>query len=225
MAESMDTDDANRVQVTQKTSSNNPTTTTSSQKPARLPAKISKPTPYTFDLGNLLCSNPNPLPTSPTSPLTETLLASTARDAAQALLNQLLTTCPITSTPSGVHLTLPAPTTPLPREKSLPAEKTQTKWAAFAAKKGIKDRKKGEGKMVYDEATGEWVPKWGYKGKNKEGEGEWLVEVDEKKSKGEEGENGKSVRGEVRRERKESVRRNERRMRANERRGKKGIVA
>ncbi len=79
--------------------------------------------------------------------------------------------------------------------------------------------------MVYDEATGEWVPKWGYKGKNKEGEGEWLVEVDEKKSKGEEGEEGKGVRGEGRRERKESVRRNERRMRANERRGKKGGVA
>lgn len=34
--------------------------------------------------------------------------------------------------------------------------------------------------MVYDEATGEWVPKWGYKGKNKELDNQWLVEVDDK---------------------------------------------
>lgn len=79
--------------------------------------------------------------------------------------------------------------------------------------------------MVYDEATGEWVPKWGYKGKNKDGEGEWLVEIDDKKSIEDEAKEGQGVRGEGRRERKESVRRNERRMRANERRGKKGNVA
>jgi hypothetical protein len=30
---------------------------------------------------------------------------------------------------------------------------------------------------VYDEETGEWVPKWGYKGANKKGENEWLVEL------------------------------------------------
>lgn len=74
--------------------------------------------------------------------------------------------------------------------------------------------------MVYDEAKGEWMPKWGYKGRNKDGEGDWIVEVDEGKErklgKGEE------VRGEGRRERKEKVRRNERKERANERKGRKG---
>lgn len=35
--------------------------------------------------------------------------------------------------------------------------------------------------MVYDDATGEWVPKWGYKGKNKAEDNQWLVEVDDKK--------------------------------------------
>lgn len=71
--------------------------------------------------------------------------------------------------------------------------------------------------MVYDEAKGEWVPKWGYKGRNKDGEGDWIVEVDEKKEK----EGGGNVRSEGRRERKESVRRNERKQRANDRSGRK----
>lgn len=100
----------------------------------------------------------------------------------------------------------------------MPAEKQATKWERFAAKKGIKDRRRGEGKVVYDEGKGEWVPKWGYKGANKEGEGEWIVEVDEKK---EEEEGGAGVRSAGRRERKESVRRNERKQRANDRRGRK----
>lgn len=75
--------------------------------------------------------------------------------------------------------------------------------------------------MVYDEAKGEWMPKWGYKGRNKDGEGEWIVEVDEKKEKGLEA--GKEVRGEGRRARVEKVRRNERKQRANERKGRKGL--
>ncbi|KAM9886972.1 hypothetical protein OXX79_013909, partial [Metschnikowia pulcherrima] len=49
----------------------------------------------------------------------------------------------------------------------------------FAEIKGIKAKAK-DGKMVYDEATGEWVPKWGYKGKNKGLDDQWLVEIDEK---------------------------------------------
>ena len=34
--------------------------------------------------------------------------------------------------------------------------------------------------MIYDEASGEWVPKWGYKGANKKLDDQWLVEVDDK---------------------------------------------
>lgn len=70
---------------------------------------------------------------------------------------------------------------------------------------------------MYDEATGEWVPKWGYKGKNKEGEGDWIVEVDDKKRK-----DGEEQRGDGRRERKEKVRRNERLQRKNEKGQKRG---
>lgn len=119
-------------------------------------------------------------------------------------------------------LSLPATTTPLPREKPLPAEKKETKWEKFAKKKGIKDSKRGDGKLVYDEAKGEWVPKWGYKGRNKDGEGEWIVEVDEKKEKAAQAKgDGSTIRGEGRRQRVEKVRRNERKQRSNERKGRK----
>ena len=129
----------------------------------------------------------------------------------------------MTSDPTdGVLLTLPPCTTPLPREKHLPAPKQETKWEKFAKKKGIKDKKRGEGKMVYDEAKGEWVPKWGYKGKNKEGEGDWIVEVDEKKEKeAQEKNSGSTVRSLAKRDRMERVRRNERKQRANDRKERK----
>ncbi|EEH04404.1 conserved hypothetical protein [Histoplasma capsulatum G186AR] len=201
-------------------------------KPERLPITVEKPTPYTFDLGHLLALDPNPLILSNDTSLNAALTA-TARDGAQSLLNQLLTTCTITSTTrDGILLSLPPRTTLLPRFKPLPAPKQPTKWELFARKKGIGkyNKKLGSGggsaeaerrkKLVYDEASGEWVPRWGYKGKNKGGENDWLVEVDEKVWKKEEGlrREGKGIRGEGRRERVERIKRNERRMRANERR-------
>jgi len=86
------------------------------KKAIALPITVHKPTPYTFDLGLLLASDPNPLVLSTPSNL-ETDLADTARDGAQALLNQLLSTCPIQDTPGGVLLSLPGIETKLPREK------------------------------------------------------------------------------------------------------------
>ncbi|KAF2141716.1 uncharacterized protein K452DRAFT_358816 [Aplosporella prunicola CBS 121167] len=180
----------------------------------RPPVTVNKPIPYTFDLGNLLCNDSNPLPDSHD----EESLSATARDCAQVLINQLLSTCPITSTSDGVLLQLPAPETPLPREKPVPQPKPPTKWELFAAKKGIKDKKR-DGKLVYDEATGEWVPKWGYKGKNKDMDDQWLVEVDEKKeAKTGEADNPRLTH---RKERVERVKRNERKQRANESRIRK----
>lgn len=182
--------------------------------PSHSPIAVNKPTPFTFDLGNLLAHDPNPVPAE----ADEAALAATARDAAQALINQLLSTCEIKSTTEGVHLVLPAPQMALPREKPIPKAKEQTKWERFAAKKGIKDKRR-DGNKVYDEATGDWVPKWGYKGKNKEAESSWLVEVDEKK----EARTGEAhdARAESRHDRKERARRNERKQRANESKARK----
>ncbi|KAL1304652.1 hypothetical protein AAFC00_003613 [Neodothiora populina] len=187
-------------------------TTTKQQQ--RLPITVAKPIPYTFDLGHLVCNDSNPLP--PTTSLTEADMTACARDCAQALLNQLLSTCPVTRAEDSVTLTLPQPLTLLPREKPIPAEKPLTKWQEFAKKKGIRAKTR-DSNLVYDEDKGEWVPKWGYKGKNKEAEKEWLVEVDEKKEKAS-GEPG-DARKEKRNERVERMRRQERRERANEKRG------
>ncbi|KIV99161.1 uncharacterized protein PV09_09116 [Verruconis gallopava] len=177
---------------------------------SRPSVSVSKPIPFTFDLGNLLCNDANPLPANHTN----SDIDAAARDCAQGLINQLLTTCPIKSTQEGVLITLPTPTTPLPREKPIPQPKEPTKWERFAAKKGIAAKRK-EGNKVYDEESGEWVPRWGYKGANKKGEEDWLVEVDDKKESmtGEAGD----VRRERRAERKERIKRQERRERANER--------
>jgi len=152
-------------------------------------------------------ANPVPMHTS------EHYLLDNGRDCAQALINQLLLTCPVTSSDTGVHLTLPAPTTPLPREKCVPKTKEPTRWERFAKKRGIKAKKR-EGKLVYDEATGEWAPRYGFKGANKAHEGDWLVEVDADKEQrtGEAGDARREKRG----ERKERVKRQERRMRSNE---------
>lgn len=135
--------------------------------------------PYTFDLGHMLCVDPNPLPSFKDDK--EAILSSTAQACAQALINQILTTCPITkaSDDQSLQITLPTPETQLPREKPVPKEKEKTKWEKFAAKKGIKNTKR-DTKLTYDEEKGDWVPKYGYKGKNTES-GDWLVEVDEKK--------------------------------------------
>jgi regulator of ribosome biosynthesis len=64
------------------------------------------------------------------------------------------------------------------------------------------------------------VKKWGH-GRKRE-EGEWLVEVDEKRGKKEE--EGKSVRGEGKREKMERMRRQERKERNNARSGRKAGV-
>ncbi|KAL7792900.1 ribosomal biogenesis regulatory protein [Trichoderma ceciliae] len=180
----------------------------------KLPVVVDKATPYTFDLGNLLAEDPNPVTLDRSS--IDQSLAEIARDGAQSLINQLLTTCPLKSTTDGVLLTLPQPATRLPREKPVPQPKPPTKWERFAAKKGIKAKTREQRRnLAYDEETGEWKRKWGYQGLNKKGEDEWLVEVDPKKEA--ERKEGTSIRGDGRRERKEKIKRNERKMRKNER--------
>ena len=143
-------------------------------------AQPEKAQPYTFDLGLMLCNDSNPL--APLENDKETVLAATARDCAQGLINQLLTVCPISRSEDdgNLQITLPAPTTQLPREKPVPKDKEKTKWEKFAAKKGIKSKPR-DGKLLYDEAKGDWIPKYGYKGKNVDGGGDWLMEVDDEK--------------------------------------------
>ncbi|OAA43294.1 ribosome biogenesis protein [Metarhizium rileyi] len=180
----------------------------------KLPVSVDKPTPYTFDLGLLLAEDPNAITLDHSS--LEQSLAEVTRDGAQSLINQLLTTCPINSTKDGVLLSLPAPSTALPREKPVPEAKAKTKWERFAEKKGIKAKTREQRRnLAYDEESGEWKRKWGYKGLNKKGEDHPIMEVDMKKER--ERKEGTSIRGDGRRDRKEKIKRNERKMRKNQR--------
>ena len=89
---------------------------------------VTKPIPLEFDLGELTAFDSNPLdPTSYSSDL-ESCLSSAARDGAQLIINQILTSVPLKSTPEGVLVELPDSITTLPREKPLPKAKEPTKW-------------------------------------------------------------------------------------------------
>ena len=145
-----------------------------------------------FDLGHLAVFDPNPLDSeklNSSDNIKESYLRDVTRDNAQLLINQLLslpikTTTDTSGNSTGQDSTmtllhLPPPITDLPREKSLPKPKTPSKWELFAARKGINSNTK-KSKYVFNEESGEWVPKWGYKGKNKELDDQWLVEVDDK---------------------------------------------
>lgn len=163
----------------------------------------SKPSPFvdkaiqpSFDLGNLAVFDITPLDgekiRSTSENEKEAHLKDVARDNVQLLINQVLQ-LPVRRTVESqasasnqdstmILFHLPEPTTELPREKPIPKAKAPTKWEQFAAKKGIQKKAK-DGKLVFDDATQQWVPKWGYKGKNKELDSQWLVEVDEQKEK------------------------------------------
>ena len=104
----------------------------------------------------------------------EAYLQSNARDGVQALLNALFA-LPSTSSPDGPVAKLPPPITQLPRAKPLPKPKPLTKWEKFAKEKGISHKKKE--KAIWDEEKQDWVNRWGWKGKNKELEEQWLTEV------------------------------------------------
>lgn len=64
----------------------------------------------------------------------------------------------------GKFVDLPNPTFQLPREKPIPKEKTFTKWEKFAKEKGI--QKKRRDRLVFDQSTGEYVPRYGRGSKN-----------------------------------------------------------
>ncbi|KAF9898028.1 Rhodanese- sulfurtransferase, partial [Lobosporangium transversale] len=101
-------------------------------------------------------------------------LQSLSRDNAQLLFNEIFQ-LPTISDDNGVMAMLPTPTTLLPREKPLPKPKPETRWEKFAKAKGIVKRKKE--RMVFDETSGEYKPRWGYKAINDDGTKDWLIEV------------------------------------------------
>lgn len=129
----------------------------------------------TYDLGLLAVFDTSPLDIATYNLNREEYLQSSAREGLQGLINQLWQR-PTTVSDEGVMASLPEITTVLPREKPLPKVKELTKWEKFAKSKGIAGKPKKD-RMTFDEDKQDYVARWGYKGKNKEDEKSWLVEV------------------------------------------------
>ncbi|KAF5363840.1 hypothetical protein D9756_000233 [Leucocoprinus leucothites] len=129
---------------------------------------------YVLDAGYLTVTNTAPIDVDLYNEDIDQYIEQNARDSTQKLIGALFS-LPITSSPDGPLAMLPPPTLLLPREKPLPKPKEPTKWEKFAAAKGINKTK--HEKKVWDEEKQEWVARWGWKGKNKEAESQWLHEV------------------------------------------------
>lgn len=110
---------------------------------------------YEIDLGNLTAfDNRTDLQGS---------LIELATQSTEPLV-QAIFSLPIQEEDDGRFVHLPKPTFELPREKPIPKERPLTKWEQFAKEKGI--NKKRRDRLVLDEATGEYVPRYGKGSKN-----------------------------------------------------------
>lgn len=64
----------------------------------------------------------------------------------------------------------------LPRMMPLPKPKVKSRWDKFAEERGIEKKKRS--RLVWDEASKDWVPRWGANSaKNRAEKKDWLVEV------------------------------------------------
>lgn len=161
-----------------------------------------KPHPHirslTHNIKGVLCAidaSPLDVETFRTGP--EEFMKNLARDNAQLLLNRVFQVresaahpppfifiCliilippqqPAVKTTEGVFAELPPLSLPLPREKPLPKQKATTKWDEFAKTKGIQKRKRSL--KAWDEAHGEFMPRFGYGSAKNDKMNDWLVEL------------------------------------------------
>lgn len=88
-----------------------------------------------------------------------------------------LSNLPAENAETGPVIVLPYEVAVLPRSRKVPEAKAETRWEKFAKERGIKKTKRD--RMVYDEAEGEYKPRYGYKGINKGMEDVAIMEVKE----------------------------------------------
>lgn len=114
-----------------------------------------------IDLGSLTAFDPSPCDEAAYRKDPVAAMLASARDVAQTLVEEVFS-LPVTIDKNiGPLAKLPAPSTPIPREKPLPKGKPETKWAKFAREKGIV--KKNKSKLVWDEGSNSWKRRHGYK--------------------------------------------------------------
>lgn len=131
-----------------------------------------------FDVGNLTVWDPESIILPKAGPEREEYFKQLARDDVQVVLNKLYSMEDTEVVDGEKVLKLPDATTILPRAKSVPKPKEPTKWERFARDKGIKSKSsKTREKLVWDDATRKWVPRYGYNKVKNEYEKNWLIEV------------------------------------------------
>lgn len=126
-----------------------------------------------IDVGDLLLTDNEPIDAKELKANVSLFLNTLARENAQLLFNSIWK-LPVVKVDGAVVAQLPDPTTILPREKPVPKAKPPTKWEAYAAKKGIQNKKRG--RMLWDEEAKSWKPRYGYK-RTKDEDTDWCKEV------------------------------------------------
>merc|ERR1712071_67993 len=102
---------------------------------------VDKPVDLEYDVGNLLAYDINDIDVNQLRTEKESFLTNLARDNVQLLINRLFQ-LPTVRVDNEIFVTLPAPTTRLPRAKPVPKAKQLSKWEKYAKEKGIVKRKK-----------------------------------------------------------------------------------
>ncbi|KAG9508456.1 Ribosome biogenesis regulatory protein-like protein, partial [Fragariocoptes setiger] len=141
-------------------------------------AKVHLEKPFVVDLGSLTVWDPDTISLPKNGSARDKYLLNLARDATQAVINGL-TSLDTHMSDSYPVVKLPESRVVFPRAKPLPKPKDPSKWESFAKQKGItkkKDSKKNE-KLVWDDTSGTWVPRHGYKRVKNEQAKDWLIEV------------------------------------------------
>lgn len=123
-----------------------------------------------FDLGNLMAYDASPIDdhTGFTDASNIDRVCHEMATRIFQVMTKKLFELPCEVAPVGRIAALPAPSTVLPREKPLPKPRPPTKWEIFAQRKGIQKRKRSN--LEWDEVSGEWRRRYGYKRVGDEGD-------------------------------------------------------
>lgn len=129
-----------------------------------------------FDLGILTLFDTTPLSLERVEQSPETR-NEYFREMATANMNLLLQRlCEVAREQNSIsRVKLPPPTTKLPRQKPAPQPRPETRWEKFAKEKGIQKRKRE--RMVWDEASQTFKPRWGYNRMEDPEHSDWVVEL------------------------------------------------
>lgn len=116
----------------------------------------------TYDVYNLMAADYHALPINSDTKQQQRdkIIKENATRATQLLVDRLFN-LPSEMTEVGPVALLPSEKQVLPREKRVPEPKPETRWEKFAKEKGIKKKKRE--RMIFDEDTQEYRPRYGYK--------------------------------------------------------------